>query len=231
MLKIQNLSFRFNADLPLFFNAINSEFQVGKVHALTGKNGAGKSTLFRLLQGIVYHDEQIAGRVYLNGSWYDLAIPSERSAYSEYVKTVCQDVRQMIAPEYTVYENMQLAALGRYPGLVSLPYVEVPGLLAEQLYPLYHTPAFRLSGGQRALLALGMIVQKGTQVLLLDEPTAALDPANAILVMQYINQLAVELSMVVLVITHDSELTNQYTTGTTLAISLSLDGQRTIECL
>lgn len=225
---IDSLSFRFDSSLPLFFNQVFLKLEQGKLHALKGKNGVGKSTLFRILQGTIHADEIIYGSAQLQQKTYDLHKAMDRNAYNVLVKTVCQDVRQMIAPEYTVQENIQLAALSKYPGLFGLPKVEFPGKLAEQLYTFYHTQAGKLSGGQRALLSLGMIVQKQARVLLLDEPTAALDPMNAQLVMEYVQQLARDLNLVVLFISHDEELITQYTTGSTIVITTKADGTREV---
>ncbi len=224
---ISNLSFSFTPDHP-FFTGVSFALEPGKVHALRGKNGVGKSTLFRLLQGVVHRDELVSGTAQVHGTVYTLSSATERAAYGGLVKTVVQDVRQMIAPEYTVQENIQLAALPKHPGLYGLPIVEFPGKLAEQLYTFYHTPAGNLSGGQRALLALGMIVQHNASVLLLDEPTAALDPINAQLVMEYVQQLARNLNLVVLFISHDEELITTYTTGTTIFITMHANGTREI---
>lgn len=228
MLTINNLSFRFDASFALFFNDVFLKLEQGKVHALRGKNGVGKSTLFRLLQGRVHADEQVSGAVQFHDTTYDLSKSTDRTNYGSLVKTVCQDVRQMIAPEYTVHENIQLAALSKHPGLYALPTVEFPGKLAEQLYTFYHTLAGKLSGGQRALLALGMIVQNNARILLLDEPTAALDPINAQLVMEYVQHLAHDLNLVVLFISHDEELITKYTTGSTIIITMHPDGKREI---
>src|SRR5581483_218231 len=72
------------------------------------------------------------------------------------------------------------------------------------------TPAHLLSGGQRQILAIMMALQKPTRVLLLDEPTAALDNDNAQQVMAFLENITAELNLITLIICHDKELVVTY---------------------
>ena len=80
-----------------------------------------------------------------------------------------------------------------------------PDFLKEFNIPL-NVPVENLSGGQRQILSILMCLQKPTSILLLDEPTAALDTKNAQLVMSLLKTLQQEKNMLILMICHDPEL-------------------------
>jgi ABC-type lipoprotein export system ATPase subunit len=92
-----------------------------------------------------------------------------------------------------------------------------------------HKKVDELSGGQKQILAILMALQKPTKLLLLDEPTAALDPKNAHMVMQCLQKLAQELDITVLIISHDKELVLAYAPGYYFEITQDDNDVRTIE--
>jgi ABC-type lipoprotein export system ATPase subunit len=69
-------------------------------------------------------------------------------------------------------------------------------------------PVYQLSGGQKQLLAILMLLQKPTELLLLDEPTAALDPQRSTQLMQFLKTVAHERDIPVVMISHDQEITS-----------------------
>jgi ABC-type lipoprotein export system ATPase subunit len=87
----------------------------------------------------------------------------------------------------------------------------------------------QLSGGQKQILAIMMALQKPTQILLLDEPTAALDEKNTHMVIQFLNTLAQERNLIIIIITHDKELTQTYAHNRTITIKKDAGDTRTIE--
>ena len=143
-------------------------------------------------------------------------MPHEISAV---IKTVVQDSFVMIAPSMTVEENLKLAQLSTYPLPIPLSHSQhIPELIKEfNINPT--TTARYLSGGQKQILAIIMALQKPTQILLLDEPTAALDAKNSTLVMNFLKTLAQELQLIVLIITHDQDVVQQYGTNKNITIT------------
>lgn len=197
---IENLSFKFANNRPHFFEHLSVIFEPGQLNFISGENGAGKSTLFRLIKNDIQHQEIMTGTITLDN----------RPAHT-LVHMVDQDVDTMLAPEFTVQENLQLAALARLPGLHRLPREKKFKLLTNFFsHQLPHTQVKLLSGGQRQILAILMSMQKKCRVLLLDEPTASLDRTNAHMVMTCLQEIAKSLDIVVLIISHDQELTHQF---------------------
>lgn len=209
---IDNVTFRFSADQKPFFDMVSLHVPAGRLHFIQGKNGTGKSTLFRILQGQLMPGEILLGSYALDAEKVMLHNGVPKTLTSK-VKTVVQDTSRLLADEFTVERNLQCAQLPRYPGLRALPVVDkLPPLLSR--CGIEKTALVeRLSGGQRQILAISMVLQKPTSVLLLDEPTAALDQENATMVMDFIRELAVSLNLTVLIISHDKELVNAYSAG------------------
>jgi len=200
-IRLENITFSFSKNDKPFFKNLTVEFESGKLHFLTGKNGVGKSTLFRLLQ------ETVQGTC-----------------------MVQQNINPMLADQFSFIENVRLAAMPEYPGLCGLPKAKIFPELLNRFGIDMVKPVRLLSGGQRQILAIIMILQKECSLLLLDEPTAALDDQNARLVMQFLQELIVNTGLTVLVICHDVDLMNAY--GTSRYVMTAHDeGQRTIACI
>ena len=97
----------------------------------------------------------------------------------------------------------------KHPTLGSLPKIDTKTIATQLPFDL-ETPVQNLSGGQRQWLAIAMALQQKPSVLLLDEPTAALDTKNAHEVMQTLARLAHESSTYVLMVCHNPELVAEY---------------------
>lgn len=207
-MKIQNLTFTFAGQQQPFFKQLNLTLPKGKLTVLCGQNGAGKSTLLKLLAGQL-NGSHLEGNFLLNGVTYEIrnnAVPRE---LTQHIRLALQDVDTMLATNLTGKENLQLASMQTCPKLTTLPEIDVEHLALELPFDL-ETPVQNLSGGQRQLLAIAMALQQKPSVLLLDEPTAALDTKNAHEVMQILAQLAHKSSTYVLMVCHNPELVNQH---------------------
>ena len=211
-LTIKNLSFHFNQEAEKhFFTDLNVSFEPNGLHFIRGKNGAGKSTLFRIIRGQVFGDEYINGSIEVNNKTYSLSHKERRVLLGNTIRMVAQKFDQMLADQFTFTQNLQLAAMPHYPLLkrFSSDY-NIPELIAR-FGINFDVPVGMLSGGQRQILAILMALQKPTSVLLLDEPTAALDDKNGSMVMAFLNELLrSNKDLTVLIICHDIELVKEY---------------------
>lgn len=175
----------------------------GQFVTLIGGNGAGKSTLFNAIGGTFLTD---AGRVELDGRDLTFAPAHRRSAY---IGRLFQDPMLGTAPHMSIAENMTLACrTGRLPKGRKAQReffcrrLEALGLGLEDRLD---APVGLLSGGQRQALTLLMATIVPPQLLLLDEHTAALDPATAEKVLALTQKIVAEEKLTCMMITHNIE--------------------------
>ena len=147
----------------------------GEMVALTGPNGAGKSTLLRCLVGLLVPS---AGRVTLHGAPLDALA---RPALARRLAWVPQ--RGGLAEDFTVQAAVELGRLPHLPRFGAPTRADRAAvdaaLEATDLGALRGRRVGTLSGGERQRVALARALAQAPEVLLLDEPTAALDPAHA----------------------------------------------------
>ena len=222
------MSFKFEKKAPYFFKDASLSFQRNMLHFVQGKNGSGKSTFFRILQGSIHDNEQVTGTFSINSHNYTAKNNNIPYAFTKQIKTVQQDIHVMIAHQFSVEKNMQLDNLTMHPNLRLLPPINKKlSPLLEQFNIDLQKPAYLLSGGQQQILAIIMALQKPTNILLLDEPTAALDEKNAHMVMAFLQELAHSQNLTILIITHDKELVDIYAPGGYTHIQEEQGGLRT----
>ena len=135
----------------------------------------------------------------------------------------------MMAYQFTFDKNLQLANLPSRPTLGALPGFTDYAVLLVHFAIDSRKPVHLLSGGQRQILAIIMMLQKKCRVLLLDEPTAALDASNAALVFAFIKDLVASTGMTVFIISHDKELVETYATEGFYQITVDDAGLRSIQ--
>lgn len=230
ILLLENVSFRFAGQECNFFEGLSVAFPGRAIHFIQGQNGAGKSTFFSILQGGVQPRESLLGRVVIDGKKLEFT-DQQRSGLSELkdnVKMVQQAFDGMIADQLSFESNLRAAGMGRYPTLAGLPLAKpIPDLINRFQIDM-QKPAHLLSGGQRQILAILMALQKPAKILLLDEPTAALDQKNSEMVMDFLHELKEKTGLTILIITHDREIMARYAQHGHYRISVSPDGKRSV---
>ncbi len=211
-MQVKNLNFKHAKNSPYFFKDLSFELEKGKIHALHGKNGMGKTVLLNLLCGKITPESIIHGEI----------IGSSKATL------VNQRYDKMIVEQFTFEENLQFASMRRFPNpfaKLKLPHLHLDILEKFNIEPTM--PVSTLSGGQRQILALLMVLQKKIDILLLDEPTATLDEENAKMVFEFLQTLAQQ-NVTLLIVCHDRDLINQYVTGQHLQMSKASCGLRNI---
>ncbi len=183
---------------------LSLQVQDGDFITIIGSNGAGKSTLFNAISGVFYTD---AGRIELDGE--DITMMPEHKR-SRKIGRLFQDPMLGSAPGMTVEENLALAAgtgswLSRISKKEKQMFKEKLALLDMGLEDRMKQPVGLLSGGQRQALTLMMATINPPRLLLLDEHTAALDPATAEKVLAITKEVVVGEKITCLMITHNLE--------------------------
>lgn len=211
MLKIENISKTFypgtvNAKTAL--NGLNLHLDKGDFVTIIGSNGAGKSTLFNAIAGAFFVDD---GSITLEGE--DITFVQEYKR-SKTIGRLFQDPIKGTAPGMTIEENMALAYLRASHGTFPFSRIskkdkeffqEKLSLLNMGLEDRLKHPVGLLSGGQRQALTLLMATMVTPKLLLLDEHTAALDPATADKVLELTEKIVNENKITCLMITHNMQ--------------------------
>lgn len=177
----------------------------GDFCTVIGSNGAGKSTLLNLIAGALIPDE---GLIEIDGK--DVTrMPEYKRA--KYIGRVFQDPMKGTAAGMQLQENLMLA--DRRGLCHRLRWAFTPSrekyyqnLVARLGLGLENRMTARIglfSGGQRQAVTLLMATMRRPEVLLLDEPTAALDPKTAETVLNLVNQIVTEQKLTTLMITHN----------------------------
>lgn len=207
MIAIDGLHVTFNPGTPLEKPAllgIDLAIPQGQFVTVIGSNGAGKSTLLGALAGDVLADR---GRVIIDGTDVTTWPTPRRAAL---VARVFQDPMAGSCAALTIEENMALAALrGRARGFGRAVSAARHAAFRDRIAELglglenrLHDRMGLLSGGQRQAVSLLMATLAGSRILLLDEHTAALDPATADFVLDLTRRIVATDRLTALMVTH-----------------------------
>ncbi len=209
MLRLTNVSKTFNpgtVNEKQALRGLSLHLAPGDFATVIGSNGAGKSTLLNAVAGSFYVD---AGCIVLGGR--DVTFLPEHKR-SRSIGRLFQDPLRGTAPSMTIEENLALAYLRARENTAPLSRIskkdraffrERLALLGMGLEDRVKQPVGLLSGGQRQALTLLMATMVPPQLLLLDEHTAALDPAAAEKVLALTKDVVAREKITCLMVTHN----------------------------
>ena len=203
MLEVKNIKYSYNKDYQAL-KGVSLKVEDGEMVALLGKNGAGKSTLFLHLNGIYEPDE---GQVFIEGEElkYD---KKSLLKFRQKVGIVFQNPDdQIFAP--TVEEDVAFGPLN-----LDLPMEEVQKRVTESLARVgmsgFEKKApHHLSGGQKKRVAIAGILAMKPKIMVLDEPTAGLDPQGVEDLSKLLKELNEE-GITIIISTHEVDLVPNY---------------------
>lgn len=210
MLEIKNATKVFAPGTPNEFKALkglNLTLADGDFVTIIGSNGAGKSTLFNAICGGFWLDK---GHIILDGQ--DISYLSEHKR-ARVIGRIFQDPMKGTAPNLTIEENLALAySRSKRGGLGKAVTKQEAKMFHDALAGFgmgleerMHTKVGLLSGGQRQVVTLLMATLVPPKLLLLDEHTAALDPATAERVMVITKEIVEQNHLTTLMITHNTK--------------------------
>ena len=209
MLKISNISKTFNPGTINEKKALTDlslHLAKGDFVTILGSNGAGKSTLFNAIAGTFPVDR---GTITLDGKNIT-SLPDYKR--SKFIGRMFQDPLKGTAPTMTIEENLALAYMRASSGTNPFSVISKAdraefrqrlNQLGLGLENRMGSPVGLLSGGQRQALTLLMATMVTPKLLLLDEHTAALDPATADKVLALTRQIVADHGITCLMITHN----------------------------
>jgi len=186
-------------------NGIDLKTNDGEFLVIVGSNGSGKTTLLNLAAGSVLPS---SGTINIDGN--DVTnLPDYKR--SQWIARVFQNPVSGTASDLSIIDNFRLAAIRTKPKGLSVGVDDTfKKLVKDKIATLgmglenkTEQPIGTLSGGQRQALTLLMSIMDSCKVLLLDEPTAALDPRSAEIVMKTADKLIKDFQLTAILITHN----------------------------
>lgn len=204
IIQFQNVCYRYEADedepqLPLAVDSLNLNIRKGEFVAVLGHNGSGKSTLAKLSNSIIVPE---SGKVLVNG----MDTMDEDLSY---------DIRKTVGVVFQNPDNQIVATIVEEdvafgPENLGVPPAEIrqrvdDALKAVGMYEYRLHEPHKLSGGQKQRIAIAGMIAMLPECLVLDEPTAMLDPQGRREVLETIQRLNREKGMTVVLITHFME--------------------------
>jgi simple sugar transport system ATP-binding protein len=200
VLRVEGIAKHFGPVVAL--QDINLHLRKGEVLGLLGDNGAGKSTLMKIICGFEKPDE---GRMSLRGEPYEPH--SVEQARKLGIDTVYQDLA--LVDELSVFHNM---FLNRERIRRPLPFLDNRAMRKEAraaldeigvAIPRLNVPVARLSGGQRQAIAVARTVHSEADILLLDEPLAAMGAKEGALILDLIARVKAEGRVSMIMVLHN----------------------------
>jgi ABC-type sugar transport system ATPase subunit len=200
VLRVEHLAKRFGPVTAL--RDVNLHLRKGEVLGLLGDNGAGKSTLMKIICGF---QKQDSGRMFLHGEPYQPR--SVDDARGKGIDTVYQDLA--LIDELSVYHNLFLRRERVHRPLPLLANAQMKREARTALdeiginIPRIDVAVARLSGGQRQAIAVARTVNSDADILLLDEPLAAMGAKEGAMILDLVARLKAEGRVSIIMILHN----------------------------
>ena len=208
IIKLDDVSFTYGHEAQNALDHVSLTIEKGEFVGVIGPSGAGKSTLAAVMSGAIPH--------HYTGKLFGATLVDDRDTceitltdISRVVGSVLQDIdAQMVAP---IVEDEMLFGLENF----GIPHDQIEERISQTLATvgisdLRHREIATLSGGQKQKVAIAAIIAMAPDVLVLDEPTAALDPASSTLVFDTLRQINREHGITVVVIEQKVALLSKY---------------------
>lgn len=202
-IEFKNFSFRYDALVNPTLKGVNLRINKGEKVLIIGPSGSGKSTLGQCINGLIPHaiEGEMSGELLLNGKDSQSL---KLIAHTELVGTVLQDTDSQFVG-LTVGEDIAFALENQQVPVAKMyPVVKATAKMVDLESLLHHAP-HDLSGGQKQRVSLAGVLVDDVDVLLFDEPLAALDPKTAKKTMEIIDELHRDSGKTIIIIEHRLE--------------------------
>ncbi|MDI2099293.1 energy-coupling factor ABC transporter ATP-binding protein [Ruicaihuangia caeni] len=209
MISLTDVSYAYPDAEALTLEHVDLEVERGSIAGIVGASGAGKTTLAKIIAGFIPHADggELSGTVRVDGR--DLSTGSLVDAVSVVGLVIQNPFNQISGAKYTVREEIAfgLENFGTPRDEMQRRVDEVAALL--RIEHLLDRSPYALSGGQQQLVAIASMIVLRTPVIVMDEPTAQLDPAGTRMVFDVLSALR-ETGITIVIFEHKLELLQQH---------------------
>ena len=201
LFKIEKFSFKYHDQAQEVLNQIDLEIEEGSFVTICGKSGCGKTTLLRQLKPILSPYGHSKGTIYFKGEPIDRLDQRTQVMKLGYV---LQNPEQQIVTDKVWHElAFGLESLGYDTQTIRLRVAEMASFFGITHW--FYRSVHELSGGQKQLLNLAAVMAMQPEVILLDEPTAQLDPIAAKNFIEMLRRIHTELGITIILSEHRLE--------------------------
>ena len=204
VISVKNLTYEYNEGMPsssVALDNVSLDIEKGDFIGLIGHTGSGKSTLVQHLNGLI---KPTSGAIYLNGK--DIHSDKKATREARFKVGLCFQY-----PEYQLFEETVAKDIAFGPRNMKLPEDEITarvvkaamyvGLRKEHM----EKSPFDLSGGEKRRAAIAGVMAMEPEVLILDEPTAGLDPKGRDVILSLVKNYQAQTGCTVILVSHSME--------------------------
>ena len=211
IIKTEHLTHKYSVGTPfeqVAINDVNIEINEGELVGVIGHTGSGKSTLIQHLNGLI---KPTSGKVYIDGQ--DIWESKEMLRKTRFKVGLVFQYPEYQLFEETVYKDIAFGPtnLGMSKNEVDIAVREAAECVGLSEEILKKSP-FDLSGGQKRRVAIAGVISMRPKILILDEPTAGLDPKGRDTILQLIKEYHQKMNNTVLLVSHSMEDIAKYAT-------------------
>lgn len=201
ILSCENVAFKYNESTDYAISDCTFSVKKGEKIMLCGASGSGKSTLLRLLKRELSPRGELSGNITLMGK--DRSELSDRESAEKIGFVMQSPDSQTVCDKVSAELAFGLESFGVKSGEIQSRVGEMAAFFGIE--PLYDRDISTLSGGQKQLVALCSVMATGPDILLLDEPTAQLDPVATRELLGILDRLNKEMGVTIIIAEHDPE--------------------------
>lgn len=204
IIKFQQVTKKYSGDITAL-NGLSFDIENGELVFLAGHSGAGKSTILKLIAGM---ETATTGQVIVNNIDLNQINQNNRTFIRQHIGIVFQDHKILF--DRNVFDNVRLSLdiVGQYSEKEIQTRV-VQALESVGLEHKIHASPEQLSGGEQQRLCIARAVVHQPKILLADEPTANLDRANALKILELFKQFH-RAGVTIIISAHDESILSDY---------------------
>ncbi|MEW6409075.1 MAG: ATP-binding cassette domain-containing protein [Nitrospirota bacterium] len=197
-ISVQSIYYKYPDGTAALSN-INMEVKKGEFIGILGSNGSGKTTLFKVMDGLM---KDFKGNVYLDGT--DIKRLSPKEIYRKIGLVFQNPDDQLFAP--TLFEDVAFGPLNMDFDKIEVERQVLNALRVVELNGLENKSIHNLSFGQKKRACIAGLLAMGHEILLLDEPTAGIDPMGEYKMMSLLKKMHKENGVTIVMATHSVDL-------------------------
>lgn len=225
ILEIKDVTYAYEGERLPVWEHLSCAFFEGKIHAVSGPSGCGKSSILSLIDGLIpcMYEGNLEGHVFLEGEDITEMLPRYRC---DKIGFVMQNPESQFCT-FTVEEELAFGMenIGLSEGEIQERISEVLNFVGLAGYEKMELD--QLSGGQKQKIAIASVLVMKPRILLLDEPTANLDPKSREQIFQLIVKISKKENMTIIIVEHNID---EIIDEVDWVIGLDRQGQKVIDC-